>query len=72
MWWEAIPSMAIIVGALTIGFEASRGFHLLFFGFPYRRILDEDFDRRMFVRDERISGSPYIPMGLDSLPDKPK
>lgn len=33
MWWEAIPSMAIIVGALTIGFEASRGFHLLFFGF---------------------------------------
>lgn len=32
MWWEAIPPMVIISGALTLGYQASRGVNLLAFG----------------------------------------
>ncbi|XP_055840086.1 uncharacterized protein LOC129907759 [Episyrphus balteatus] len=70
MWFEIIPSAAIITIALSIPGYAMYGIHKLTLGNAYRRNMDERFDRVMYQRDRRIMDNPYIMSGLESIPDK--
>ncbi|KAL9875424.1 uncharacterized protein LOC119641126 isoform X1 [Glossina fuscipes] len=60
MWFEILPSAAIITVALAIPIYATYGLHKLVLGNPYRRNMDERFDRVMYLRDRRLTYNPYI------------
>ncbi|KAL9875425.1 uncharacterized protein LOC119641126 isoform X2 [Glossina fuscipes] len=70
MWFEILPSAAIITVALAIPIYATYGLHKLVLGNPYRRNMDERFDRVMYLRDRRLTYNPYILNGLEKIPDK--
>uniref|UniRef100_A0A1A9X3J5 NADH dehydrogenase [ubiquinone] 1 alpha subcomplex subunit 1 n=1 Tax=Glossina brevipalpis TaxID=37001 RepID=A0A1A9X3J5_9MUSC len=70
MWFEILPSAAIITVALAIPIHATYGIHKLVLGNPYRRNMDERFDRVLYLRDRRLNNDPYIQNGLEKIPDK--
>ncbi|KAH0549458.1 hypothetical protein KQX54_009448 [Cotesia glomerata] len=70
MWWECIPSGAIIVICLALPQYSAWYFNKAVYGNHYRRSLESTFDRNMFSRDSRVGGAPWILKGLESLPDE--
>ncbi|XP_013104756.1 uncharacterized protein LOC106085194 [Stomoxys calcitrans] len=69
MWFEVLPSAAIITVALSIPTYAMYGLHKLVLGNAYRRNLDERFDRVMYLRDRRLTDNPYKMNGLEHIPE---
>ncbi|KAG0716512.1 hypothetical protein GWK47_009498 [Chionoecetes opilio] len=59
MWYNIIPSFAIVTGVLAFPALAMAGIHKLGYDNIYERDLQFPHQRCMFLRDERISGSPY-------------
>ncbi|CAG4953705.1 uncharacterized protein LOC123692750 [Colias croceus] len=70
MWYEIIPSFAIITAGLGVPGWALYHIHNLTLGNHHKRSVDTFWQRRIYQRDMRITGSPYVVNGLDSLPDK--
>ncbi|XP_055380116.1 uncharacterized protein LOC129611165 [Condylostylus longicornis] len=70
MWFEILPSAAIITVALSIPTFALYGINKLVLGNGYRRNMDERFARVMYQRDVRLTVNPYIQNGLEAIPDK--
>ncbi|XP_030558603.1 uncharacterized protein LOC115761113 isoform X1 [Drosophila novamexicana] len=70
MWFEIIPSAAIITVALSVPIYAMYGLQKLTLGNAYRRNMDERFDRVMYQRDFRLTNNPYIMNGLEEIEDE--
>lgn len=70
MWFEVLPSAAIITVMLSIPGFAIFGLNKLTVGNGYRRNMDERWERVMYQRDFRLTGNPYKCNGLESIPDE--
>ncbi|KAJ9587778.1 hypothetical protein L9F63_018804 [Diploptera punctata] len=70
MWYEIVPSFAIITVALAIPGLCNYFGHQLAFGNPYLRDKTERWDRYMYQRDIRLTGNAYKCNGLESIPDE--
>lgn len=70
MWYEIIPSVAIVWGLLMIPPVATTGLNYLFFNGKTvaRRWFGHPEDFHGFLRDQRISGSEYVLKGLEGVP----
>uniref|UniRef100_Q6QVL6 NADH dehydrogenase [ubiquinone] 1 alpha subcomplex subunit 1 n=1 Tax=Ornithodoros moubata TaxID=6938 RepID=Q6QVL6_ORNMO len=72
MWYEILPSAAVIAVCMSIPNFISPYINRLWEGKPYRRCIVDDWHIDMLKRDERISGiDGYQTVGLDNLPDEP-
>lgn len=72
MWYEIIPSFAIVAVALAVPPIAGIGINWLFLNgktLP-RRWLEHPEDFQGYLRDRRLTGSEYKPRGLEGLPVK--
>nr|BAN20403.1 unkown protein [Riptortus pedestris] len=71
MWYEILPSMAILSVVVTIPPVFNYVFQkLIQKGNPYRRdIYSSAFNLKNFQRDKVLTGNPYIQKGLESIPD---
>ncbi|XP_034476868.1 uncharacterized protein LOC117783536 [Drosophila innubila] len=72
MWFEILPSAAIITVALSVPIYAMYGLQKLTLGNAYRRNMDDRFSRVMYQRDYRLTDNPYIMNGLHAIPDEGK
>ncbi|XP_037050798.1 uncharacterized protein LOC119084822 [Bradysia coprophila] len=70
MWFEIIPSFAIVSLALAAPGYAIYGLHKLALGNPYRRGMEERHNRMDYQRDRRLTANPYIQNGLEVIPDE--
>ncbi|TDG44375.1 hypothetical protein AWZ03_009178 [Drosophila navojoa] len=70
MWFEILPSAAIITVALSVPIYAMYGLQKLTLGNAYRRNMDERFDRVMYQRDFRLTNNPYIMNGLKEIQEE--
>lgn len=70
MWWQILPTVLIIDAALTVPHLLSSAICWAFTGKRYRRTVEDD--QRMFdyLRDLRLTGSPYKLAGLENIPDE--
>lgn len=71
MWFEIIPSFAIVCTLLTIPIYTNTLLQKLALGTWYQRSTRNLRDTRALLWDERITGSTYVQQGLEALPDKP-
>ncbi|KAJ8911408.1 hypothetical protein NQ315_011375 [Exocentrus adspersus] len=69
MWFEILPSVAIITIAVGFPHGAAYILNYLIVGNCYRRLLDSTELRMQYLRDRRLTGDPYKVSGLESLPD---
>ncbi|BFZ06560.1 hypothetical protein BsWGS_09599 [Bradybaena similaris] len=76
MWWEIIPSAGVVFAALLAPHGIYWAMNKLFHNGKY--VARDQFapegiylDQLVYVRDERITGSRYIPQGLEAIPDEP-
>ncbi|KDR13598.1 uncharacterized protein LOC110835271 [Zootermopsis nevadensis] len=70
MWFEIIPSFAIITVTLAIPPVVKHFGHLLIFGNATIRDKTHVWEGFMFQRDERLTGDPYKAKGLEAIPDE--
>ncbi|XP_028982197.1 NADH dehydrogenase [ubiquinone] 1 alpha subcomplex subunit 1 [Diachasma alloeum] len=69
MWFEVLPAAVIIGTCVALPQFAAYYWNRAIFGNPYRRNLNEFWDRHQFTRDCRVSGAPWILKGIESIPD---
>merc|ERR1712025_1493702 len=75
MWWQMVPTLGIIAAGLGIPLYANQYINMLQLNGKsvIRNYKSTEYglgqDWVMYLRDERITGSPYIPRGLESIPD---
>ncbi|XP_071085950.1 NADH dehydrogenase [ubiquinone] 1 alpha subcomplex subunit 1-like [Haliotis cracherodii] len=73
MWYEILPSAALVMGCITaptyINWVISK---LSYNGKSCQRNWDAGLymDYNTYLRDKRITGSEYVPRGLESIPDE--
>lgn len=70
MWFEILPSMAAVAGLLGVPALAIAGIHKLVYGNFYQRELQDQNQRALYLRDERLSGCGYKYVGLENIPDE--
>ncbi|XP_023726600.1 NADH dehydrogenase [ubiquinone] 1 alpha subcomplex subunit 1 [Cryptotermes secundus] len=70
MWFEIIPSFAIITVALAVPGVVKYFGHQLIFGNANIRDKTNRWERYMYQRDERLTGDPYKANGLEAIPDE--
>ncbi|XP_069704124.1 NADH dehydrogenase [ubiquinone] 1 alpha subcomplex subunit 1 [Periplaneta americana] len=70
MWYEIIPSFAIITAALAIPGVLNYFEHKFVLGNPYLRDKSYRWERFMYQRDGRLTGDPYKCNGLEAIPDE--
>ncbi|CAL1540668.1 unnamed protein product [Lymnaea stagnalis] len=74
MWWEILPSAGIVFAGLLV----PHGIYYVFNKLGHNGksearnwragLFFEDYN--VYLRDIRITGSEYIPRGLESIPDE--
>uniref|UniRef100_A0A834P9T7 NADH dehydrogenase [ubiquinone] 1 alpha subcomplex subunit 1 n=1 Tax=Vespula pensylvanica TaxID=30213 RepID=A0A834P9T7_VESPE len=71
MWYEIFPTVAIIAAGLGLPHVATHYLCLQVYGTPMRRLLEEEWDLLMFMRDSRLCDRPQTAgkMGLENIPD---
>ncbi|XP_076332937.1 NADH dehydrogenase (ubiquinone) MWFE subunit [Tachypleus tridentatus] len=70
MWYEILPSAAIIFTCLSIPSFATWGINYIVLGKPMKRALKTNEDQYLFLRDTRLTGKGHKTVGLEALPDK--
>ncbi|XP_069972472.1 NADH dehydrogenase [ubiquinone] 1 alpha subcomplex subunit 1 [Penaeus vannamei] len=70
MWYEIIPSLAAVTTFLGVPTLLIAGIHKVAYGNLYQRDLNEERQRFMFLRDERLTGSGFKHFGLENIPDE--
>ncbi|CAG5125414.1 unnamed protein product [Candidula unifasciata] len=76
MWWEILPSAGIVFTALLVPHLSYIALNKIFHNGknvarnPYAPEFFNS-DKVVYIRDERITGSRYIPQGLEAIPDEP-
>ncbi|KFM79881.1 hypothetical protein X975_00234, partial [Stegodyphus mimosarum] len=56
MWYEILPTLGVFSTFLILPCFTPWVVHVLYRGVPHRRTAQEPEDRRLTVRDERLSG----------------
>jgi hypothetical protein len=69
MWYEIIPSAAGVFVGLAIPYVAHFYVNKFGLGKPYRRCLKTEPQLFESMRDEDLSGHPYVMQGLEQIPD---
>ncbi|CAG9865186.1 unnamed protein product [Phyllotreta striolata] len=70
MWFEILPSFLIISTVLAVPHFGAQVGNWLFIGKRFRRNLLEREDRFHYMRDIRLTGSCYVPSGIDCIPEE--
>jgi len=72
MWYEVLPSVALVFGLLCVPpYGSWAANYLLLNGKSMVRKWEEHpKDFHLYLRDRRITGSEYKPQGLEAIPDK--
>ncbi|KAI4475483.1 hypothetical protein M0804_014268 [Polistes exclamans] len=72
MWYEVLPTMIIIMAGLGLPHHAAHYLCLKLYDTPKRRLLTENWDLLMYVRDSRLCDHPMTAgkMGLENIPDE--
>ncbi|XP_075210774.1 NADH dehydrogenase (ubiquinone) MWFE subunit [Lycorma delicatula] len=72
MWYEILPSAAVIYAGLFLPVVSTWAIHKLFQnGNPYRRDRNVPFNMNLILRDEEvINGNTYVLQGLEAIPDE--
>ncbi|CAH2002993.1 unnamed protein product [Acanthoscelides obtectus] len=77
MWFEIIPSFAIITAAMAAPHGIAYVMNYVVVGNLFRRSLDTFEQRKQYLRDRRLSkgagdrwGDPYKVIGLENIPDE--
>ncbi|CAM1332724.1 Uncharacterised protein g10959 [Pycnogonum litorale] len=71
MWYEILPSAAIICACLAAPTVTTYISHMIFLKRPFRRSMVYLFDEYEFLRDKRITGNGHRQQYLESIPDVP-
>jgi len=71
MWYEVLPSVALVTAFLLVPPYAQYGINYLFFNgkTKARKWEEHPQDFQIYLRDRRITGSEYYPKGLEAIPD---
>ncbi|XP_015511544.1 NADH dehydrogenase [ubiquinone] 1 alpha subcomplex subunit 1 [Neodiprion pinetum] len=70
MWYEILPSYAIMTVAMAIPGYAMYFMNKAVLGNPYKREMRYRWDRHLYMRDGRLTdGRPYEAPGLEAIPD---
>ncbi|VDI44557.1 Hypothetical predicted protein [Mytilus galloprovincialis] len=74
MWWETIPSAVIVWAALFAPCVIGYGSNYLRKNGKWenRNWLTNKHDHAAYLRDLYITGSEFIPRGLEAIPDEEK
>ncbi|KAK4315945.1 hypothetical protein Pmani_012857 [Petrolisthes manimaculis] len=70
MWYNILPSAAIVAGVLAVPAVVMAGLHKLYYGNIYQRSLVQEWQRASYLRDERITGQGFRSAGLENIPDE--
>ncbi|KAK4878125.1 hypothetical protein RN001_010631 [Aquatica leii] len=70
MWYEIIPTAAIIYVALSFPHYSAYVINKVVVGNMFRRSLYEKKERLSYLRDTRLSGNPYKVVSLEQIPDE--
>ncbi|KAJ8973782.1 hypothetical protein NQ317_001027 [Molorchus minor] len=70
MWFEILPSFLTICGCMAAPHVIAPILNYIVVGHYYRRELTTTRQRRDYLRDARLTGSPYVVAGLESLADE--
>ncbi|CAG9833975.1 unnamed protein product [Diabrotica balteata] len=70
MWFEILPSLGIIVGALAFPHISSYYVNYILVGNMFRRNMESMEERLQYLRDRRLTNNPYKIQGLDAIPDE--
>jgi hypothetical protein len=71
MWYEILPSFGVIFGCMTLGMASGKWFMAAMHEKPFMKDLCCQSNCEHYLRDQRISGDPYVPFGLEAIPDEP-
>ncbi|ENN75517.1 uncharacterized protein LOC109539463 [Dendroctonus ponderosae] len=69
MWFEILPSAAIVLAGLALPHVSGYVMNKLVLGNMYRRSLATQDLRMQYLRDIRLTGDPYVTNGLENIPD---
>uniref|UniRef100_A0A8R2HKZ6 NADH dehydrogenase [ubiquinone] 1 alpha subcomplex subunit 1 n=1 Tax=Bombyx mori TaxID=7091 RepID=A0A8R2HKZ6_BOMMO len=69
MWYEILPTVAIITASIGLPGWGLWWCHNYFLGNHYRRSLTDRWSRALYQRDMRLTGNPYEVNGLEAIPD---
>lgn len=70
MWFEILPCYLIMVGSMWLpGISAGVG-NFIVQGNFFRRCLGSEELQMQYLRDARLTGSPYKVAGLENIPDE--
>ncbi|OQR76076.1 hypothetical protein BIW11_08003 [Tropilaelaps mercedesae] len=69
MWYEIIPSVAIVLTAMSLPVLAESYLNRFMNGKPYLRDIQTPRAVEYVLRDIRLSGDPYKDIGLEGIPD---
>merc|ERR1712154_409749 len=75
MWWEVLPSLTIVMAGLYLPMAITGVANIFHKNGKYTaRFWQDGYGKNpdwiMYSRDLRITGSEYIPRGLESVPDE--
>ncbi|KAL1517175.1 hypothetical protein ABEB36_000973 [Hypothenemus hampei] len=69
MWFECLPSGAIILVAMAFPHFSAYVINKVAIGNMFRRDVTTSEQKLQYMRDIRLSGHAYKPKGLESIPD---
>ncbi|KAF8786201.1 hypothetical protein HNY73_007954 [Argiope bruennichi] len=69
MWYEILPTLAVFGTFLAIPCYAPWVVNMAVRGKPVHRTAMDPEDRKLTMRDERLTGHMYKMNGLESIPD---
>lgn len=69
MYWEILPAYLIITIALAIPSTVVYPINYLAIRNFFRRKLETERQCWHYLRDRRLTGSPYVMAGLENIPD---
>ncbi|KAG8197722.1 hypothetical protein JTE90_001644 [Oedothorax gibbosus] len=69
MWYEIIPTLSVFATFIFLPCYTPYFVGRLIRGKPPRRTAMEPEDRKLTMRDQRLTGHIYKVQGLDSIPD---
>ncbi|GFU50073.1 uncharacterized protein NPIL_399741 [Nephila pilipes] len=69
MWYEILPTLAVLGTFLVLPSYTPYVVGLAIRGKPHRRTSMDPEDRKLTMRDERLSGDFYKMKGLENIPD---
>ncbi|ODM96451.1 NADH dehydrogenase [ubiquinone] 1 alpha subcomplex subunit 1 [Orchesella cincta] len=70
MWFEILPSIGVIFGALCLGQAATAFVPNMILGRPGMKRLFHPYEFDNYLRDQQLTGSPYKLQGLEAIPDE--